>query len=90
MESGLKNSDASPTRQWWLGFILRVKHGLPWSSRHFYIPTFLYPSFIPPGWALKPLPPFPSRRRGALSVALAPDIRNSQCQGQARLGSPNT
>lgn len=88
MESGLKNSDASPTRQW-LDFILRVKHDLPWASQRFYIPTFLYPSFIPPGWALEPLPPFPSRR-GALSVALAPDIRNSQCQGQARLGSPNT
>jgi hypothetical protein len=34
--------------------------------------------------------PFPSKRRGALALALAPNIRHSQCQGQARTGSPTT
>lgn len=35
------------------------------------------------------LPSPPQQEKGS-TVALAPDLRQSQCQGQARLGSPDT
>ena len=46
------------------------------------------PTPVPPGPGAVPHP-HPRQEKGSI-VALAPDVRLSQCQGPTRLGSPNT